>query len=460
MATVGKTSLYYRMWRWHFIAGLVVLPFAILLALTGGVYLFKSEVEASIEASINSKSVNHDAAVERTADEIVAAAQAKYKSGRFRVLTLPSSKADQTYEVELEVDQARRVLFIDRSSGEILHDTLKSARVMNVTKNIHGTLLAGNNGSYVVEFMASWMIILILTGVFLHWPRSKPVWRWFIPQIVRLRPREVWKSIHVTVGAWIGVVILVFLLSGLPWTQLWGDGFDRVSKFAGWDGPGQEWFVTLQSEHADHSGHSMPKVDGLNLWERASGDEGEVSLKSSANESARNAISLQSIIRRVEDYKLKHPIEIQPPKGENGVWTVRSMTQYRPDRETVHFDKWNGTEIMHIRFSDYHAVKQITSYGIAFHEGALFGTANQIVGVLAAVGVILLSVTGLLMWWKRRPNGRLGIPPMPSEKRLVSGVILLIVGLSVFLPMVALTLLCVLTFELLAAVCRRLQESS
>ena len=40
------TRWYNAVWRWHFYAGLLVLPFLMLLALTGGLYLFKAEIDA------------------------------------------------------------------------------------------------------------------------------------------------------------------------------------------------------------------------------------------------------------------------------------------------------------------------------------------------------------------------------------------------------------------------------
>ena len=33
------------LWRWHFIAGLIVLPFVVVLTITGGIYLFKDNYE-------------------------------------------------------------------------------------------------------------------------------------------------------------------------------------------------------------------------------------------------------------------------------------------------------------------------------------------------------------------------------------------------------------------------------
>jgi uncharacterized iron-regulated membrane protein len=39
-----ETGLYRAVWRWHFYAGLFSLPFMILLAVTGGLYLFQNEL--------------------------------------------------------------------------------------------------------------------------------------------------------------------------------------------------------------------------------------------------------------------------------------------------------------------------------------------------------------------------------------------------------------------------------
>src|SRR3546814_16166698 len=75
----------------------------------------------------------------------------------------------------------------------------------------------------------------------------------------------------------------------------------------------------------------------------------------------------------------------------NGVWSVLSMAQDRRDRQTVHYDRWTGEEIMRIRFADYHPVQRLASYGISLHEGALFGWANQALGVVAALGGRLIS---------------------------------------------------------------------
>lgn len=42
------SGAYRAVWRWHFYAGLLVLPFLMLMALTGGLYLFKAEIDDAV----------------------------------------------------------------------------------------------------------------------------------------------------------------------------------------------------------------------------------------------------------------------------------------------------------------------------------------------------------------------------------------------------------------------------
>jgi uncharacterized iron-regulated membrane protein len=48
--SAAPSPLYRAIWRWHFYAGLMVIPFMMLLAVTGGVYLFKDELNRILYA--------------------------------------------------------------------------------------------------------------------------------------------------------------------------------------------------------------------------------------------------------------------------------------------------------------------------------------------------------------------------------------------------------------------------
>jgi uncharacterized iron-regulated membrane protein len=456
MASANRSTLQHRVWRWHFFAGLMVIPFAVILAITGAIYLFKPQFEAAVEARINARAAPLAGNV-LPADDVIAAGIAAHPGAGLVKLVLPASPDDPTAEVELRGADGPRTLWIDRTTGAVLHDTATPERFMTFIKRIHGTLLNGNGGSLVVEVMASWMIILIVTGVYLWWPRGTSWWRVFVPAFAdRTAPRETWRKVHGMAGAWIGALVLALLLSGLPWTQVWGDGFKRVKAIAGLQDPGQEWFVTLQSTdpHAEHTGHQT----GGELWQ--TGQDDPATDVTSAAHAGTARLPLDAILQRAQPEQYPPPVEVQPPRGENGVWTIRSMGPSRPGRVTVHFDQWTGEEIMRIGFADHNPVDRFVAQSTAFHEGALFGRFNQLMGVVAALGVILLSVSGAVLWWRRRPAGRLGTPPMPANRALAAGVVVLILGLCVFLPMAGLTLLAALGIDLLAGMAARFRAAA
>jgi uncharacterized iron-regulated membrane protein len=84
---------------------------------------------------------------------------------------------------------------------------------------------------------------------------------------------------------------------------------------------------------------------------------------------------------------------------------------------------------------------------VAIHQGARFGIANQILGTLTALMLIALSISGAVMWWRRRPIGLLGAPIPLSRPRFGAALVAAIVALGVYLPMFGLTLIAMLVTE-------------
>ncbi len=64
---------------------------------------------------------------------------------------------------------------------------------------------------------------------------------------------------------------------------------------------------------------------------------------------------------------------------------------------------------------------------------------------------MFICVSGVVMWWKRRPEGaaRLAAPPRPQEVPYAKGAILITLALSLAFPMLGLTLLAVILMDLL-----------
>jgi len=76
--------------------------------------------------------------------------------------------------------------------------------------------------------------------------------------------------------------------------------------------------------------------------------------------------------------------------------------------------------------------------------GNYFGRANQLLMLTACVGVWLLAISGLVMWWKRRPPNlsrlRLGGPPAPPGPRIRAAVLGIVLPLALLYPLTGLSL--------------------
>lgn len=137
------------------------------------------------------------------------------------------------------------------------------------------------------------------------------------------------------------------------------------------------------------------------------------------------AVTLSQIVAEAKGQHLAFPVIVTPPGapgrfGRKGAtnWTVRSDSQNRPLRVTITYDAATRKELKRETFADGHPIDQVVGYGVAWHEGQLLGWVNQAIGVLTAVMLMTLSITGFVMWRRRKPAGALGAPPIPRQRSI------------------------------------------
>src|SRR3546814_14089706 len=90
MTDMGRVPLYRTIWRWHFYAGLFVIPFILILSVTGAAYLFKPELDRWEERSW--RGLPSAGAVD--ADAQVAAARADFPGANFHYYRIPEAPGD------------------------------------------------------------------------------------------------------------------------------------------------------------------------------------------------------------------------------------------------------------------------------------------------------------------------------------------------------------------------------
>jgi uncharacterized iron-regulated membrane protein len=449
-----KTALYRMIWRWHFYAALFAMPFVIILSLTGAFYLFKPQVERWEERNYAGLPIT-DAVLPVAQVETALAA---FPGAAFHSYRLPEHSGDAAMvHLALADGRTMRDVFVS-PQGNILGSVDPEMRTMAIVQRIHGQLMLGPKGSWIVELAASWAIVLVLSGLYLWWPRDRHLAGVLWPRL-RLGRRQAWRDLHAVTGFWISGLVLVLLFTGLPWSAAWGGALKAVRAELGWTKGQQDWSIggvpprgtsptqdAFPSIHADHDHDAMMNHA---IMDHMAMDHGSMHHQSSPAFD-----KLSEIVAKAESENLAFPVIVTPPgkpqrfgAKASHIWTVRSDSQNRPLRTVLQYDADTGTLVSRETFDDKHIIDRIVGYGIAWHEGQLFGWVNQLIGVLTAVGLMTIVVSGFIMWRKRKPAGALGAPVAFPDPARAPGLIAILLVLAIVLPLLTLSLVAVFLFE-------------
>lgn len=436
-------SLYFAAWRWHFYAGLFVAPFLVMLATTGLIML-------SVSAFVGLNGERHTIqagemplAVSRLAD----AAAAAVPNGRITQYMEPLSPTHVAV-FRVEAGETATAVQIDPYRAEIAGTSEWDGGWYSLATEIHGSLLMGSFGDRLIEIAAGFGILLIVTGLYLWWPRGGAGLASVLLPSLRARGRALWKSLHQTVGVWISALLLVFLLSGHSWTGIWGERFVQAwSTF-----PAEKWENVPLSDktHADMN-HGAQKEIPWGLEKTPLPESGSAVGVVAID----GPVTLDSVAAFARTLGFVQRFQINLPADETGVWTVShdSMSNDGPDPasdRTIHLDQYTGKVLATVGFDDYSTMAKAMAVGVAFHEGDL-GAWNLVLNAVFCLSIIFLAVSGLVMWWKRRPSGaaRLVAPPLPADLPMWKGAVLVAVLVSLAFPLVGATLLVLLVSDIL-----------
>ncbi|HEX6398212.1 MAG TPA: PepSY domain-containing protein, partial [Steroidobacteraceae bacterium] len=350
----------------------------------------------------------------------VAAAIASVPGSKLFVYEIPREPDDAVRVHLYAPDGTGRIVYVHPETLAILKTVPHAARLTEVVKTIHGELLVGRTGSILVELAASWAVIMLVTGLYLWWPRETRGLGGVLYPRLRAGRRVFWRDLHAVAGLWISALALFLLITALPWTTVWGTGFKEL-RTLGTPKLEQDWSSGRSAEHAEH-------------------------LRDMAARTLASPIALDQMVQRAAALKLDPPVRVYLPSDRQPYWRVRSETQNRPRVRELEFGL-DGALIRDEGFGSRPLMDRVVGIGVAAHEGQLFGAANQALGLLTAAGLLLLCVSALVMWWRRRPGGSLGIPaPRVAAFRIGWPLGIAIVALGILLPLfgVSVLILCLL----------------
>ena len=395
------------LWKWHFIAGLISLPFVILLAITGGVYLFKDQYEAPKQAHI--KTVKVEGNVISFTKQWELAKKASHKSPNTMIIP---TKANEATTFSSGMFSHKNNIYINPYKGEVTGTISPKDSNMYVIRKLHGELLLGKFGTKIVELIASWMFVLIITGIYVFWPNKKEGIKGFFRIRFKQGKRILFRDLHTVLGFWVSILLLMTLAGGLPWTDIFGSNFKALQE-------------------ATNTG--FPKT-----WDSRT-------LKSEING---NPISLDTIVQLAKSMNLKGEVSIGLPKNEKGVYSIYNATFDLGAQKRFHFDQYSGKELIHHNWEDVGVLMRGRMWFMAFHQGQ-FGLWNW--GLMLGVALLLafVAIAGLVSYLKRKESGKWGTPKVPISFKAGYGVIGIIVILGLIFPLFGASILFITLIEYL-----------
>ena len=456
---------YRTVWRWHFYAGLICIPFIIWLSATGSIYLFKPQIESWLDRPYDHLGSPGPA---RPPSAQVQAALAAAPGTTLRAYELPPSP-DAPARVILSRGAEQVRVLVRPDTLQVLRIQNEDDRPMRVLFRLHGELLAGDRGSNVVELAACWAIVMLITGLYLWWPRGASGLAGVVWPRFGGGSRLFWRDLHAVTGVWVSFFALVLLLTGLPWADNWGNYLREVRRLTGTAAVSQDWTSgrrmelnqrragdagvrsALAADGGEHAGMPGMTMPGMDMEGMDMGDMGGASTHGPDDPFS----PLDRMVPTVAALHLPPPVSISPPGRAHGPWTAKSDTPNRPQRVNLTLDAASGAVLSRTNFSQRHWIDQVVGTGVAAHEGQLFGPLNQALGVFTALGLILMSASAGVMWWRRRPGGELGAPAAFKGRQAAPGLFVVLTLLCLYLPLLGASLLAVLGLEWL--VLRRIE---
>lgn len=387
--------------RVHFLAGILVAPFLLVLCITGLIYVFSPQIHDDLYGQ--QLHVDQVGDAPRPVAEQVTAALAAHPEGEL-MSVVPPPDPDRTTRVNMSVPGLSgpgeaRTVFVDPYTNLIAGEltTVDGRLAANVwLRDLHSNLHLGEVGRLYSEFAASWLPVIMVSGLALwigdrgrRWRNAREL---LVPAPRGSGEQSRLRSVHGPLGLWLTVGLLAMSVTGLTMSRFAGEGlFDAREP-------------TLAVAPLDVPTNTHP-------------------------------IGLGRVLELARAQGLSGQLDVKPPAAPDLPFMVTETSTGLPiQRDSIAIDPYTAAITDRIGWDDYPLLAKLRELGVEAHTGTLFGLANQILLALLMVATIVLIIGGYRMWWKRSPyRGQLPPAPPPALRQLTPAVVTVVLVAAVVL---------------------------
>ncbi|TNM70488.1 PepSY domain-containing protein [Streptomyces sp. NP160] len=398
--------------RLHFFAGVLVAPFILVAATTGGLYALAPTAEQVVHDRV--LHVAPSATAVALDAQVGAALAARGAGGEEALLAVRPAPSPSDSTRVLFADPSlgegyRLAVFVDPGSGQVLgqlpvYGTSGSLPLRAWVSELHRDLHLGQVGRLYSELAASWLAVLAVTGLALWTTRRVKDHRLRRTLLLErgATGRARTRSLHGVTGTWMLLGLLALSATGLTWSASTGERVTALRAALAWETPSVDTALpgaaaAVSGTAAGHEGHgSAPGTP-------ADAPTGDLPADVTAVLAAARAAGLTS-----------PQVEVRLPADAGSTWRVDEVHRSWPEQVgsaavTVGAPLAAGGSpqaqvVDVVTFADYPFMAKVARWGIDAHSGSLFGLANQLVLLALAAGTVATTAWGYRMWWQRRPD--------------------------------------------------------
>ncbi len=400
-----NTKLNAWLWKWHFIAGMISLPFILLLSITGGIYLFNADYEQEAKAGLQKVVATENPIRFQQQLDLVS----KYTGNKPTSMTIPSNANEATEFIYGRFGK-KKSIYVDPYKATISGNYAAKNTSMYTVRKLHGELLGGSFGTKIVELIASWMVVLILTGIFIWWPVRKWSLKGLFTYRTKVDKRTFYRDLHAVTGFWISIFLFLVLAGGFPWTDVVGSNFKWLQKVTNTGYP-ETW-------------------DGRKLQ----------------SELTEETISLDEMVTIAKSLNLKGSVSIGIPKSSKSTFSVSNKTIDLHAQKKFHFDQYSGAQIVKNDWKDVGVLMRGRMWLMAFHQGE-FGAWNWWLLLGLAIVLTIMSAAAIVSYLLRKRKDSWGIPKVPAKFKAGKGIVCLIILLGIIFPLFGVSIVLIYLYE-------------
>jgi uncharacterized iron-regulated membrane protein len=233
-----------------------------------------------------------------------------------------------------------------------LGDRHEERNLQAIARKIHGELMMGKIGDYLVELASCWALVLLLTGLFLWIPRNGfKISGTLIPRLWSENKRIFWRDLHAVPGFY-GLLLIGFLvLTGLPWSGFWGETFANVwNRF-----PAEMWndipkSTILTGTLNQQSSQVVPWAVEKMPMPQSAAPEHHAPVGGTV---PGTSVTLDSIIALAQARNAPPEYSVSLPEGETGVYTIAATPGDVTQEMTMHVNQYSGKVLADVRWKDF-----------------------------------------------------------------------------------------------------------